>query len=578
MLNSRLQSMDLTSLKAVIKDLRKKIIPSRFEKAQQPNPQTIQLGLRTLKKLVWIEICWDGETSRLVEISPPSKFGGESTLAKQIQHGLKNLALISINQKGFERIVQFDLAIRPNDPIQKVLTFELMGRHSNLFLLDQNQKVITLGRQVRNHQSRLRPISTGDIYLPPPPLQGIVPKREESFQRWKERLSLLPINLKKSLIETYQGISPSLALQLVNENKEIAEDILSLNSKEIPLEIWEEIHTRWRAWLNEIESQSSSLYLTGPTGYMHWSLNSLAISESNISLWLGNYYKENITLKRIDLITNKLNDQLIKLKKDELKEYEKQEELLSKTKEDKSLQEQADQILCQESINKQEIKKAQKLYKKSKKLRRSDSLIKERMTYHKQRILNIEESLNFLSSLLFSTWEDKSEKLKRLIELQNELTDYLIKPKNSYETKKNYKESLSKHLELLTPNGVIIQIGRNHRQNEFISLRSASKGDIWFHAQECPGSHIVLKASANGCNEEDLQIAADFAALFSRAKGNKKTSIIMSKIENLKRVKGAVPGTVQHRNSQVIWGQSDRALKHMTTETSLNALSSSKSS
>tara|TARA_Y100001968_G_scaffold333092_1_gene394070 strand:- start:1577 stop:3301 length:1725 start_codon:yes stop_codon:yes gene_type:complete len=574
MINSRLQVMDLTSLKAVIKDLRNKIIPSRFEKAQQPDPNSLQLGLRTFKGLTWIELCWTGEAARLVEINPPAKIGSRSTLAKQIQYGLKDLALISINQKGFERIIQFELAIRPGDPIEKILILELMGRHSNIFLLDKNQKVITLGRQVRTHQSRLRPISTGDIYLPPPPLQGIPPSKKESFERWKKRLSLLPINLKQSLQETYQGISPSLALQLVNENKEIAQEILSIDTQKLSLEIWKDIYRRWCLWLTEIESKNSSLYFKGPTDFMNWSTSNVKDSEINISLKLGNYYNEKITLKKINLISKNLSNKIMKLNKDESKELSKQLELLSKTKEEKMIKQKADEILCQASLSKEEIEKSQKLYRKSKKLRRSASLIEERINYHKQRILNIEESLDFLSNILSSKSENKIEKLDRIIELQSELEEHLIKSKKANKNNKDKKKISSQHLEVKSNNGVIIQIGRNHRQNEFISIKSAKKGDIWFHAQECPGSHVVLKASLSTINDEDIQISADFAALFSRSKGNKKTPIIMTKIEHLQRIQGALPGTVRHRHSKVIWGESDRAMKHMTTETSRNDLSS----
>ncbi|MFM9104898.1 MAG: NFACT RNA binding domain-containing protein, partial [Cyanobium sp.] len=65
-----------------------------------------------------------------------------------------------------------------------------------------------------------------------------------------------------------------------------------------------------------------------------------------------------------------------------------------------------------------------------------------------------------------------------------------------------------------------LQVGRNHRQNEWISLRQARRGDLWFHAQECPGSHVVLKASEAAAADPDLQAAADLAAWFSRARGN----------------------------------------------------------
>ena len=77
---------------------------------------------------------------------------------------------------------QLGFAPRPNAPEQRQLILELMGRHSNLFLLDEHQQVISSGRQVREHQSRLRPISTGDTYSAPPPLQGAEPQQQESLE------------------------------------------------------------------------------------------------------------------------------------------------------------------------------------------------------------------------------------------------------------------------------------------------------------------------------------------------------------------------------------------------------------
>ena len=65
-----LQVMDITTLKAVIADLRQIILPSRFEKAQQPEPGIIQIALRNLKGLIWLEISWQAEAPRLVQISP----------------------------------------------------------------------------------------------------------------------------------------------------------------------------------------------------------------------------------------------------------------------------------------------------------------------------------------------------------------------------------------------------------------------------------------------------------------------------------------------------------------------------
>ena len=577
MRSSELQVMDISSLKAVIKDLQSKIIPSRFEKAQQPESNTLQIGLRTLKGLIWLEFCWSGSTARLVEINSPLKIGAKSTLAQQIQHGLKNLTLVSINQKGFERIVQLAFAKRPGDPVLKFITLELMGRHSNFFLSDKNQKVITLGRQIRNHQSRFRPISTGDTYTAPPPLKGIKPRKEEPFKLWKEKLSLLPIPLKKALQETYQGISPSLALQLISNDKQKSKEILELNVREISINTWKEIHIRWLKWLNAIYDNKPSLYFIGPTDFRIWSCKSSLSSEKEISLKLGYYYRNYLTKTQLFEIHLKLKNNLIKLKKEENNSLENQKKILKEGHKAESIREEAHKLLCLNSPEQKQIQKAQTLYKKAKKLERSISIIGERINLHTQKIINIEESINFLDSLLSSNFENDHQKLIRILDLQEELEEHLLKTNQRKTTSRLKKQKISNHLELLTPEGVSIQVGRNHRQNEFISIKKAKKGDLWFHAQECVGSHVVLKASIKIPSEADIQIAADLAALFSKSKGNKKTPIVMTQIEKLKKIPGVLPGTVTHSGGIVLWGESNRGIKHISTNSSRDGLSSNKS-
>ena len=88
MANEVLQPMDLTTLRAVVADLRQEIVPSRFEKAQQPDSSTLNIGLRTLKGLIWLELSWQAEAPRLVTITTPIRSRSQSTLAQQIQCSL----------------------------------------------------------------------------------------------------------------------------------------------------------------------------------------------------------------------------------------------------------------------------------------------------------------------------------------------------------------------------------------------------------------------------------------------------------------------------------------------------------
>ena len=563
-----LQAMDLSSLRAVLAELRSELLPSRFEKVQQPEPHTLQLGLRTLKGLVWLEFSWRADCPRLVRIPPPSRLGSGSTLAQQLQHGLRQMALIELKQNGFERVVECGLAHRPGEPIQRTLVLEMMGRHSNLLLLDHQRQVITLGRQVRSNQSRVRPIGTGDVYVSPPPMQGMEANSKESLNHWRERLCLVPTKLRKALQQCYQGISPVLALQLADSDAQKANSLLELSVLEITDKQWQRLYQRWCQWLLCLEEDRFSLAFDGPSPYRvwDWDTNSSTSANTNgISLALGSYYRKHLDAQALNQLAKDLQKRLLQSRQREEQALDEQQRRLNETSSSSSFQQQADSMLCLPSPSKDLINQAQKLYRKAKRFRRSVPVLKERLEHHQQRLLLIEGSEMFLEDLLAANWEEQGERLIRLRELQQELDDLLISQSRNRQKRNRRNQQPPKPLELTTPGGLVIQVGRNHLQNDWISLRQARPGDLWFHAQECPGSHVVLKASNGLAEEIDLQLAADLAAHFSRAKGNNRVPVMMVPTSNLQRIPGAGPGTVRYREGSVYWAEPERGRKHLCT-------------
>ncbi len=563
-----LQAMDLSSLRAVLAELRSELLPSRFEKVQQPEPHTLQLGLRTLKGLVWLEFSWRADCPRLVRIPPPSRLGSGSTLAQQLQHGLRQMALIELKQNGFERVVECGLAHRPGEPIQRTLVLEMMGRHSNLLLLDHQRQVITLGRQVRSNQSRVRPIGTGDVYVSPPPMQGMEANSKESLNHWRERLCLVPTKLRKALQQCYQGISPVLALQLADSDAQKANSLLELSVLEITDKQWQRLYQRWSQWLLCLEEDRFSLAFDGPSPYRvwDWDTNSSTSANTNgISLALGSYYRKHLDAQALNQLAKDLQKRLLQSRQREEQALDEQQRRLNETSSSSSFQQQADSMLCLPSPSKDLINQAQNLYRKAKRFRRSVPVLKERLEHHQQRLLLIEGSEMFLEDLLAANWEEQGERLIRLRELQQELDDLLISQSRNRQKRNRRNQQPPKPLELTTPGGLVIQVGRNHLQNDWISLRQARPGDLWFHAQECPGSHVVLKASNGLAEEIDLQLAADLAAHFSRAKGNHRVPVMMVSTSNLQRIPGAGPGTVRYREGSVYWAEPERGRKHLCT-------------
>jgi predicted ribosome quality control (RQC) complex YloA/Tae2 family protein len=220
------------------------------------------------------------------------------------------------------------------------------------------------------------------------------------------------------------------------------------------------------------------------------------------------------------------------------------------------LQQQADALLCLPQPSRDQVAEAQALYKRARKLRRSVAAITPRLEQHRQRIEQLETSLTFLEQ---GPSHSHAAALQHLQTLEEECDNLQEQGRPNRSQRRQQARTTPTPLELATPSGLRLQIGRNHRQNEWISLRQARRGDLWFHAQECPGSHVVLKGSEGLSAEADLQAAADVAAHFSRARGNSRVAVVMVPCEELQRIPGAVPGTVRHRGGAVIWAEPGRA-------------------
>ncbi|QVL52183.1 MAG: NFACT family protein [Cyanobium sp. M30B3] len=570
---ARLQPMDLTSLRAALSEWRGLLLPSRFEKAQQGSSHSLQLGLRHLQGIQWLELCWQAEAARVHAIEPPPRQGEGSTLAQQLQHGLRGLALTSLEQPGWERVVDLGFARRPGEPLEKRLVIELMGRHSNLFLLDGDGRVVALARQVKASQSRLRPIGTGDLYLPPPPAAGEPPSTATGFVDWQRRLMLLPLPLERALRDAFQGISPALARQLVPEAW-LEQPVHTLGEEQ-----WHQLWQAWRSWLEVLEAERFGWH-PSPTGYSCWAPPSQgalrgAASEDPppqapsrpgncgglpINHALATYYGEHLAARALQESRQQLRQRLGRLADQQARQVADQETLLAAAAGSDGLQRQADALLSQRQPGRQCIDDAQKLYRRARKLRRSVAAITPRLEQHRRHLAAIEASLTYL---------DQAESVELLEALRQELEELLGRSTRPGRRQRRALEAVRdtpSPLELATGSGVVVQVGRNHRQNEWISFRQARRGDLWFHAQELPGSHVVLKSSGAVAGDADLQAAADLAAHFSRGRANGRVPVVMVPVDALQRIPGAAPGTVRHRGGLVLWGVPERALSLLAAQ------------
>ena len=562
------QIMDITSIKSILHCLSNEILPSRFEIAQQPEPNTIQIGFRGIKNLCWIEVSWQSDCARIIKINKPDKIGSQSTLAKQLTYGLKYMALVDIQQDKFERVITFKFAKKPSDEITKYLIFELMGKHSNIFYLDKSLKIIAVGKQVKSSQSSFRTISTGDLYTQPPNNFKKEPNEKETYNEWKNFLLSFPDSLEKSLIKNYQGVSPILTKQIefISNKKNIMKQNIAL----VDENNLKEIFNYWKQWIINFNQNHFNFVIFDEYFYCVWFTKSENTNTKQITLpeGLNNYYDHHLKLKKIEIIADKIERTIFKQETIEKKNLNYQKELLKNAQNHKDLKTEADNIFLNINLQKENIIEAEKLYKKSKKLKRAKNLIMQRVEIYRNKVKRLDEFKTMLDNLSSCTVSSLKIKIKLLEELKEELcNEFNVYLKTSKAQKRNTGKGDSFPMQLKSPSGLIIHAGRNMRQNDLISFKLSNKKDLWFHAQESPGSHVLLKSSTQLPTDDDIQVTADIAAFFCRAKGNIKVPVNMVEIKNLQKVKSAGLGCVTFNNSEIIWGSPTRGKDYIKKNT-----------
>ena len=185
---------------------------------------------------------------------------------------------------------------------------------------------------------------------------------------------------------------------------------------------------------------------------------------------------------------------------------------------------------------------AQKYYKKYSKLKNANILLSKQ-------ILETEDEINYLEHVLNSL-----DNCEETIELE-EIKEELIKEGYLKAGKKNKKKTVSKTkpLHYLSQDGFHIYVGKNNRQNDYLSLKFAHKEDLWLHVQKIPGSHVIIKSNGQNIPNTTLEEAAILAAYYSKGKQSKNVAVDYTHRKNIRKPKGAKTGMVIYENFNTIF-------------------------
>lgn len=572
-----MQSVDLTTLIASCCELRQDWLPARLEQVYQRDRFTISLGLRTLKGRGWLDISWHPQAARICIGDAPPRVPDTFTFSDQLRHQLGGLALVKIQQiDPWERILDLQFSQRPGDDILWHLYVEIMGKYSNIILTGSDNLIVTAAHQVNLQQSSVRPILTSQPYELPPQLTELIPSLNESKSRWQERVSLIPSALKQQLLKNYRGLSSGLVLSMIN-----AADLdPSQPTNTLTAEDWNRLFKSWQTWLNTLETQNFIPYYTAK-GYDIIPWNTEIVSDvKSVQFLLNNYYKNQLNQQEFKQIHHqiiqKINSVLGKLKvkanqfiqrleqSDEADLYRAKADLLmaflhewkpGMTEIELPDFETGDPVKIPLNPENNAVQNAQNLYKRHQKLKRARTAVEPLLDEVKTEINYLEQVESAISQI--ETYQTPAD-LQTLVEIREELIQqgYL----NSPDYRSSNSPSSIEFYHYQTPNGFEVLIGRNNRQNDQLTFKVATDYDLWFHTQEIPGSHVLLRLSAGQVADDlDLQFTANLTAYYSRARHSEQVPVIYTKPKQVYKPKGSKPGMVIYKQETVIWGNPQKA-------------------
>lgn len=568
-----MQQVDFTTLTAACCELRSQWLPARIEQVVQQDRFTVYIGLRTLDQRGWLALSWHPQAARICMGTPPPKGADTFTFSQQLRHQLNGLALIAIEPiAAWERVIDLQIGQRPQAPVDWHVYVEIMGKYSNVILTNAENRIVTAAHQVSAQQSSVRPIQTGDLYQPPPHLTDPIPTLSESFEHWQRQVGLVPGPLKRNLLKTYRGLSSALVLSMLS-TVALKPD---LSTEQLQEADWQRLFQAWQDWLSALENQSftpgwcrgESLSYT----VLGWDITHPA---TDTQILLDEYYSQQLGeqvfkqlrhqlqqkvkghLKKLNTKAKTFQDQL--KASDTAEAYRERADLLMahlhewqlgmKTLTLKDFESGEPRTLTL-NPEKNAVQNAQAWYKRHQKLKRSRAQVQpllEEVLSEVAYLDQVEASIQQLEQ-----FEDAAD-LLTLHDIRDELILQNYFPKLEY--RKDAPPEIPFY-QYQSPSGWELLIGRNNRQNDLLTFRTATTYDLWFHTQEIPGSHVLLRLEAGAVPEPgDMQFAANMAAYYSRARQSHQVPVIYTESKNVYKPKGAKPGMVIYKHEQVIWGQ-----------------------
>ena len=540
---------------AMVRELQDTILLGKIEKVYQPENDELVFHIHTRAGNVKLYASASSNHARLHFIeenlpNPPAPLSFCMLLRKHLQGG----RIVDITQKGTERIIEISLETlnELGFTVSKKLIFEIMGKHSNIILVDMTTgKIIDSIKRVSIDASRVRQLLPGLLYEYPPAQDKISFKEVTA-----DDLSGLSAGDSKGFLSRVGGISPAIARELANvdgPSDRIASIIDSVRQNTFVPRVYtddkgvpQEFHI---TDLAEFEEGAQRLDFDSLSRCLAWYFNHKQSSNRAKQKSSDLIKSVSAALDKLYLKKQRLSEDLLKAENsDGLRLFG---ELLTANLHLVKTGDKAVTVVNYYDNSEVTIpldprftpaKNAQHYYKRYGKA----------MTAIKEKQIQLDETgaeIEYLESVL--TYLQNTDKIDEIEALRGELveTGYVRRRKQQFKEKK-YKAQPHKYI---IDGGFTVLVGRNNRENDILTLKTAAKTDLWLHTKDIPGSHVIVQCGGAELSEKAIFQAAAIAAWHSKGRDSENVPVDYVKVRYVKKPAGAKPGMVIFTNNRTVW-------------------------
>lgn len=561
-------ALDGMFLSFLVKSVNEKLAGAKVDKIHQPSKNELVFIMRTRGGMHKLYFTADANSPRFAIVqNTPENPQTPPMLCMLFRKRLVGATLLNAQQNSLDRIAffNFDATNEIGDRVKLTLAVEIMAQHSNVILINDENRVVDALRRVDAEKSSFRLVLPGAQYKLPPSQDKLSLLSSEPQEACEAVLGLRNTKLSSAILKALQGVSPFLARELAYRVCGDDKSVDELNSGE-KMKLFSELSSLKTMLLSgDIEptmvldeSEKPMEFSFLPVTQYGSSLKTIV--KGDVFSLLEGFYSERDRVLRtrskgaelfkmldnsIERISRKLNNQ-----RDDLKKCADRDELRIKaeliTASQYKLQKgltvyEVENYYDENNIVKVSVdpaltpsQNAQKLYKEYHKACTAENMLIKLIEDGEQDLVYLESVRDMLSR---STLE------REFSEIKDELVSQgFIKPKKS--NKKQMKKQALPPLEFKTSQGLTVLVGRNNIQNDKLTFKTGRKGDMWLHAQKCPGSHVLLLSEGREIPDDAIVEAAEIAAYYSSAKDGTVVTVDYTDVKNIKKPNGAKPGFV----------------------------------